>query len=135
MKQEKAAYKDIDAYIVAQPAEVQERLQQLRETIVKAAPGAEEVISYQMPAFKLQGMLVYFAAWKEHIGFYPVTSGIAAFKKELSPYVVSKGTIQFPLNKRLPLALIARIVKFRVKENMEKAAAKSAAKPKATKQP
>ena len=95
-------------------------MKKLRQTIRKAAPEAEEVISYQMPAYKLQGMLVYFAAYKNHIGFYPTGSGIFAFKKELSIYECSKGTVRFPLDKPLPLGLIGKIVKFRVKENLEK---------------
>ena len=92
-------------------------MQQLK----KAAPGAEELISYNMPAFKLHGVLVYYAGYKNHIGFYPTGSAITAFEKELSGYKTSKGTVQFPLETSLPLPLITRIVKFRVKENLEKA--------------
>lgn len=117
---EKTTFKDTNAYIAAQPTEIQYRLQQLRETIRKAAPDAEEVISYQMPAFRLNGMLVYFAGWKNHIGFYPVSSAVAAFKEELSPYKFAKGSIQFPHDKTLPLKLITKIVKFRVQENLNK---------------
>lgn len=95
-------------------------LEELRQAIKLAAPAAEEVISYQMPAFKYHGVLVYFAAYKHHIGVYPTSSGIAAFKKELSVYKGAKGSVQFPLDKPLPLALIKKIVKFRVKENLEK---------------
>jgi uncharacterized protein YdhG (YjbR/CyaY superfamily) len=86
------------------------------------------VISYQMPAFKYHGMLVYFAAWKNHIGFYPVSSAISKFKKELSAYEMAKGSVKFPLDKPVPFALITKIVKFRVKENLEKAKLKSKAK-------
>lgn len=113
----KTIYKDVDAYIAAQPDAVQPLLQKIRATIRKAAPKAEEAISYGMPGYKYHGMLVYFAAWKSHIGFYAVPSGNEAFKEELSVYKMSKGAVQFPLDKPMPLALIARIVKFRVKEN------------------
>ena len=113
--------KDINEYISLFPAETQVLLKQLRATIKKAAPKAEEVISYGMPAFKLNGMLVYFAAYAKHIGFYPTSSGIAAFKKEISTFNWSKGTVQFPLDKPLPIALITKIVKFRVSFNEEKA--------------
>lgn len=111
--------KNIDEYIIACPGEIQPKLQQLRAAILKAAPKAEEAISYQIPSFKLKGNLVHFAAYKNHIGFYPAPSGIKAFEKELSVYKSSKGAVQFPLDKPLPLALITKIVKFRVKENME----------------
>jgi uncharacterized protein YdhG (YjbR/CyaY superfamily) len=117
--------KDIDEYISGQSGEIKPILEKLRQTIRKAAPQSEEVISYQMPAFKFHGMLVYFAAWKNHIGFYPVSSGIKAFKKELSAFEVSKGTIKFPIDQPIPFGLISKIVKFRVKENLEKARAKS----------
>jgi len=117
----KTNYKNIDAYIAGFPRGTQKLLEQLRATIKKAAPLAEEVISYGMPAFKLNGMLVWFAAHTKHIGFYPRISGIAAFKKELSIYKVAKGSVQFPLDKPLPLGLITKIVKFRVKENLERA--------------
>jgi len=113
--------KNIDEYISSQPEKVKAILEKLRQTIRKAAPEAEEVISYQMPAFKYHGMLVYFAAWKNHIGFYPVSSGIKAFNKELSAYEKSKGTIKFPIDKPIPYNLISKIVKFRVKENLAKA--------------
>ncbi len=114
------AVKDIDTYIALQPIEVKELLEQMRHTIKKAAPNAEEVISYGMPAFKYHGMLVYFAAFKKHIGFYSLPSGHAAFEKELSAYKQGKGSVQFPLDKPLPLVLITKMVKFRVKENLEK---------------
>jgi uncharacterized protein YdhG (YjbR/CyaY superfamily) len=111
----------IDEYIANFPEDVQEILWQFWETIKKAAPKADEVISYGMPAFKLNGMLVWFAAHSKHIGFYPKASGIEAFKKELSIYKGAKGSVQFPLNKPLPLGLITKIVKFRVAENLQKA--------------
>ena len=94
---------------------------ELRATIRKAAPGAEEKISYRMPAFNLNGILVYFAAQTRHIGFYPTSSGVTAFKEELGDYKSSKGAIQFPIDRPLPLELITRIVKFRVRENTERA--------------
>lgn len=116
---------DADTYIAGYPKETQKNLKQLRATIKKAAPQAEEIISYGMPAYKWNGMLVYFAAYEKHIGFYPGTSGIAAFKKELASYKTSKGTVQFPVEEALPLPLVTRIVKFRLKENREKALLKS----------
>ena len=112
--------KDIDEYIRLFPDDIQALLQSLRQTIREAAPDAEETISYQMPAFKQNGMLVYFAAFKKHIGFYPTSSGIEAFKEELSAYEGSKGTVRFPIDKPLPLDLVRDIVKFRVRENLEK---------------
>jgi len=115
---------DIDKYIAGFPEETQYLLDKIRATIIKAAPEAEEVISYQMPAYKLHGMLVFFAGYKNHIGFYPGAGGIEAFKKEISVYKNAKGSVQFPLDKKLPLQLITRIVKFRVKQNLEKAALK-----------
>jgi len=114
----------IDEYIASFPADVQAILQKVRETIHKSAPEATEAISYQMPTFKLQGNLVHFAAFKNHIGFYPVPSGIEKFKKELAKYPQGKGSVQFPLDRPIPYALIARIVKYRVRENLEKARAK-----------
>jgi uncharacterized protein YdhG (YjbR/CyaY superfamily) len=112
----------VNEYIADFPKDIQGILEKLRATIKKAAPEAEEVISYGMPAFKLYGMLVFFAAHKNHIGFYPAPSGIEAFKKELAAYEGAKGSVQFPIEKPLPLSLITKIVKFRVKENLEKAA-------------
>ena len=114
----------IDEYINSFPKDVQILLQNVRETIGKAAPGAEEMISYNIPAFKWKGMLVWFAAHTKHIGFYPRASIKEVFEKELLPYKTSKGAIQFPFDKKIPLALIAKIVKFRVKENEERAATK-----------
>jgi uncharacterized protein YdhG (YjbR/CyaY superfamily) len=110
----------IDEYISAFPDDVQKKLQEVREAIQQAAPNAKEVISYSMPAFKMKGILVYFAAFSQHIGFYPTASGIAAFQDEISIYKNAKGSVQFPLNKPIPLSLIRKIVKFRVKEDYEK---------------
>ena len=108
---------EIDNYISSYPADIQEVLELLRETIRTAAPDAKEVISYSMPAFKLKRVLVYFAAYSNHIGFYPTASGIEMFNEEFSTYKWSKGAVQFPINKPLPLDLITRIVEFRVKED------------------
>jgi len=116
----KKTAKNIDDYIDRFPEEARERLQKMRLTIKKAAPQAKETISYGIPAFTLNGMLVWFAAFKNHIGFYPRTSAITAFKKQLSAYKGAKGSVQFPFDKPLPLALVSRIVRFRVKENLGK---------------
>jgi uncharacterized protein YdhG (YjbR/CyaY superfamily) len=116
--------KDVDEYIVSFPDNIQKILQLLRTTIKKFAPAAEEVISYGMPAYRQNGILVYFAAHKSHIGFYPTSSGIEAFKKEIAAYKWAKGSVQLPLDKPLPLELIAEIVKFRVKENSKNAKTK-----------
>ena len=116
---------NIDDYIADFPKNIQKSLEDIRATIRKAAPDAEEAIKYAIPTFTLNGNLVHFAAFKNHIGFYPAPRGIEAFKKELSAYKGSKGTIQFPLDKPLPLALISKIVKFRVKDNAEKAKTKA----------
>ena len=121
----KTEFKDIDSYIATFPKDLQVILKQVRNAIQTSAPKAEEVISYNMPAFKYHGMLVYFAGYKNHIGFYSLPSGHAAFEKELSIFKQGKGSVQFPLDKPMPLALIKKIVKFRVKENLEKAKAKS----------
>ncbi len=115
---------DADAYIAGFPASTQQLLQQVRTAIKKAAPGAEEVISYGMPAYKKDGMLVFFAGYNKHIGFYPTPSGIVNFKKELAGYTCSKGAIQFPIDQPMPLKLVTAIVKFRLAENKEKAASK-----------
>lgn len=115
---------NIDEYIAGFPKETQQLLETMRATIKKAAPEAEEAISYAIPTFKLKGNLVHFAAYKNHIGFYPAPRGIEAFKKELAPYEGGKGTVQFPMDQPLPLTLISKIVKFRVKENIELAKAK-----------
>jgi len=112
--------KTIDEYISKYPQNVQDILEKVRKTIQECAPEAEEAISYQIPTFKLKGNLVYFAAFKDHIGFYPTSSGIAAFKKVLSGFKLSKGTAQFPIDGPIPYDLIRKMVKFRVKENLRK---------------
>jgi len=122
MKIDQTGPKNIDEYIAGFPPEVQAILEKIRLTIRKAAPGAEETIKYQMPTFTLHGNLVYFAAFKTHIGFYPIPTGIEKFKKELAPYKQGKGSVQFPLDQPIPYGLISKIVKFRVKENAAKAA-------------
>ena len=111
---------NVTEYIAGFPQPVQVLLSSVRETIIKAAPEAQEVISYGMPAYKQHGMLVYFAAHTKHIGFYPMASGIEAFKEELSKYKGAKGSVQFPFDKPLPLSLIKKMVQFRVKTNLEK---------------
>ena len=120
MDTDKPAFETIDEYILLFPAEVQQTLQTLRGVIRKAAPEAVEKISYQMPTFAQQGNLVHFAAYKNHIGFYPGASGIAAFKEELSGYKGAKGSVQFPIGQALPYELISRIVKFRVADNVKR---------------
>ena len=107
----------VEGYIAAFPGNVQEQLNLMRKTIRSAAPKAEEMISYKMPAYKQNGMLVYFAAFKNHIGFYAMPTGHAAFKKDLAVYKQGKGSVQFPIDQPLPLKLIRAIVQFRVKEN------------------
>jgi uncharacterized protein YdhG (YjbR/CyaY superfamily) len=124
MKTKPSAPTTIDDYIAGFPPDVQAILQKIRAIIRKAAPQAEETIKYQMPTFTLHGNLVHFAAFKNHIGFYPVPTGIEAFKKELSAYKGAKGSVQFPLDQPIPYGLISKIVQFRVKENLAKAAAK-----------
>ena len=109
--------KEIDRYIAEFSDDIQEKLRKLRQVIRDAAPDAAEVISYRMPTFMLNGNLVHFAAFKNHIGFYPTPSAITAFEKELSPYKTSKGAVQFPFDKPVPYDLVEKIVKFRVKEN------------------
>jgi uncharacterized protein YdhG (YjbR/CyaY superfamily) len=114
---EKGRPTTIDEYIAQFPEEVQRVLVRVREAIRESAPGAVEKISYQIPAFTLNGPLVWFAGYKHHIGFYPKGSGIEAFKEELSEYKPAKGSVQFPLDKPIPYELIRRIVRFRVEEN------------------
>jgi uncharacterized protein YdhG (YjbR/CyaY superfamily) len=122
----KKSSKTIDDYIKQFPKNIQIILKKIRETIRKAAPGVEETTSYQMPAFKLNGKyLVYFGAWKNHIGFYAMPSGNEAFKHEIAKYQNAKGSVQFPLDEPIPYGLISRVVKFRVKENQEKAVQKN----------
>lgn len=126
MEQHTGGFRSIDEYIATFPEDRQALLEAVRATIKAAAPGAEERISYQMPAFVLNGNLVYFAAWKNHIGFYPASGGVSeAFKDELSAYESAKGSIRFPTSRPLPVELISRIVQFRVAENLNKAAAKA----------
>jgi uncharacterized protein YdhG (YjbR/CyaY superfamily) len=125
MKTKPASPQNIDDYIADFPADVQEVLQKIRITIKKAAPKAEEAISYKIPTFNLKGQyLIYFAAYKKHIGLYPVPSGDEEFNKEISIYQAGKGTLRFPLDKPIPYKLISKIVKIRVKENSTKAAVK-----------
>jgi uncharacterized protein YdhG (YjbR/CyaY superfamily) len=124
MKSNPTAPKTIDDYIAGFPPDIQEILEKIRLTIKQAAPEAEETISYQMPTFTLIGNLVHFAAFKSHIGFYPTPSGTEKFQKELSIYKGGKGSIRFPLDQPIPYALIGKMVKFRVKENLARAAAK-----------
>lgn len=116
---------DIDNYISAFPEPLQKRLKAMRVAIRKAAPGAMEKLSYKMPAYTFKGMLFYFAAHTNHIGFYPFTTAMEAFKEELSEYKTGRGSVQFPHDKPLPLGLISEIVKFRVLENLAKAEMKS----------
>ena len=120
MKPLKKRFETIDEYIATFPRNVQDILEELRQTIRNSAPDAKEAISYQIPTFRLNGNLVHFAAFKNHIGFYPTSSAIAHFKKELSGYEASKGTIRFPINEPIPFDLIRKIVKYRVKENLGK---------------
>lgn len=123
MEGNKNSPESIDQYIKF-PPELQEKLEMLRKIIRESAPEATEKISYQMPTFVLHGNLVHFAAFKNHIGFYPTPSGIDAFRQELSEYKGSKGAIQFPLDKPLPYQLVSKIVKYRVTENIQKAGSK-----------
>jgi uncharacterized protein YdhG (YjbR/CyaY superfamily) len=110
----------VDEYIAAFPKEVQQLLKQMRATVKTAAPNAEELISYGMPGYKYHGQLVFFAAFKNHIGFYATPAGHKAFEKQFSKYKQGKGSVQFPVNEPLPISLIIKIVKFRVKENLNK---------------
>ena len=128
METKRVAPASIDEYIAAYPKDIQKMLKELRKTIKAAAPDAEEKISYQIPTFYLKGNLVHFGAFKDHISFFPTSSGTQAFKKELSVYKGAKGTVQFPLDKPLPLKLISKIVKFRVAENLKRAEMKSGKK-------
>src|SRR5689334_12026368 len=120
MKREQA--KNIDEYIAGFAPDVQAILQKIRQTIRDAAPNAQETINYAIPTFTLNGNLVHFAAFEKHIGFYPTPGGLEHFKQELSGYKGAKGSVQFPLDQPMPFALITRIVKFRVKEQVDKAA-------------
>jgi uncharacterized protein YdhG (YjbR/CyaY superfamily) len=128
MKPSNTPVTTIHEYIAGFPANVQRKLQDVRRVIQAAAPDAEEAIKYRIPTFVLNENLVHFAAFDKHIGFYPTPSGIAAFKDELSAYHSAKGSVQFPLDEPIPLGLIRKIVKFRVKEVREKQAAKAKGK-------
>ena len=120
MTTSKKNFKTIDEYIATFPKNVQVILEEFRRAVREAAPNSKETISYQMPAFKQNGILVWFAAFKNHVGFFPKVSAIETFKGELSGYELSKGTIRFPLNKPIPFDLVKRIVMFRVKEDLDK---------------
>ncbi|MBI3163480.1 MAG: DUF1801 domain-containing protein [Chloroflexi bacterium] len=124
MKSKQAGFESIDEYIATFPKETQKILKEIRATIQAAAPAAEEKISYQMPTFFLNGNLIHFAAFKNHIGIYPAPSGTEAFKDEIARYKASKGSIRLPLDEPMPLKLISRIAKFRVAENLKKGKAK-----------
>lgn len=124
MKEKKTSAKTMDEFIANSPKEAQAALRKIRALVRKAAPGAEETINYGIPTFKLDGNLVHFAGFKSHIGFYPTPSGIEKFKKELSAYETAKGSVKFPLDQPIPYDLIERIVRFRMKENLEKAKGK-----------
>ena len=124
MKSHPTATPAIDQYIASFPKDVQGILQEIRRTIGEAAPEAKETIKYRIPTFTLKGNLVHFAAFKNHIGFYPTPSGIERFKKDLSVYETAKGSVRFPLDRPIPFELISRIVKFRVKESLERVGAK-----------
>jgi uncharacterized protein YdhG (YjbR/CyaY superfamily) len=126
---------DIDGYISQFPANVQAILERIRETIRKAAPDAKEIISYQMPAFKQHGILIYFAAWKKHVGLYPPISGDDFLEKAVARYAGPKGNLQFPLDEPMPFKLIERIVKLRVKQDSEKAVAKRKQKSQTSRKP
>ena len=122
----KGSFSSVDEYLALHEGSVKTGLELIRKTIKKAAPGAEEMISYHMPAYKLNDMLVYFAATKTHYGFYPTSSPMAAFKEKLKSYETSKGAIRFPMDKPIPIKLITEIVKWRVKDNKAKEILKSA---------
>ena len=124
MRTDRPQAENIDDYIADFPPDIQKILQRVRTTVRRAAPQAEEAIRYQMPTFKLEGNLVHFAAFKNHIGLYPTPSGTEKFRKELSLYETGKGSIRFPLDKPIPYDLITKIVKFRAKENRERAEAR-----------
>ena len=122
------AFSTVDEYIDMFSPHVQELLETMRSYVKEAAPGAEEVISYGMPAIKQHGVLVYYAGYKGHIGFYPTGAGIKAFENELTAYKTSKGAIQFPIDKPIPKSLVKKIVKYRVKEDAERAQLKKVKK-------
>lgn len=120
--------KTIDEYISAFPPDVQAILQRIRRTVQQAAPGARETISYQMPAFKLHGVLIYFAAWKHHLGLYPPVRGDERLEKAVAPYAGEKGNLQFPLDRPIPYGLIEQIVTLRVKQDQAKAATRKSSR-------
>ncbi len=120
--------KDVSEYISFFPKHTQTLLKQVRKVVKDAAPDAVEVISYGMPAYKLDKMLLYFAAFEKHIGFYPMASAIVEFKEEIAGFKSAKGSIQFPIGKPLPIKLMTKIVKFRVKENLQRIKGKNAKK-------
>lgn len=120
-------YKNVDAYIKAQPKPVQELLNKLRSTILKAAPQAEESISYGMPAYKFYGVLVYFGVFKNHIGFFPTPSAVVNFSQQLANYQTAKGTVHFEFDKPIPVKLVNDMVKFRIQENLMKQSFKEVA--------
>lgn len=130
MENQSAIPQTVDDYIAAFPPEVQEILRRIREVIRQAAPQAGEGIAYRMPAYTLHGPLVYFAAFKNHIGFYPTPAGTEQFAEELAAYPTSKGAIQFPLNRPVPYDLIRRITVYRAEQNLAKTAAKRGPKAK-----
>lgn len=122
MKAEPVKFNTVEEYLGTMPAATRKVLQQIRKIVRQAAPDAEELISYNIPAFKYHGALVYFAGWKEHVSMYPRTAGLQkAFSKELAPYEDGKGTMKFPLAEPMPYDLITRIVQFRVEENEQAA--------------
>lgn len=123
MKSAETTPQTIDEYIAGFPPDIQHILERIRETVREAAPDAEEAISYQMPTFKLEGNLVHFAAYKDHIGFYPTPSGIENFDAQLSSYKTAKGSVRFPLDEPIPYDVISEIVRFRVSENLGRAEA------------
>lgn len=125
MQSDQPPIQNIDEYIAGFPTAIQAILQKIRATIHETAPAAQEVISYQMPTFRQEGNLVHFAAFKNHIGFYPTPSGIEQFDERVAVYKAGKGSLNFPLDKPIPYDLISEIVKFRLQENLAKAAAKS----------
>lgn len=125
MKTAHAVPRDIDEYIAGFPPDVQGKLEKIRATIRKAAPDAEEAIKYQMPTFVLKGNLVFFAAFKKHIGFYGTSTGNGTLEDALSVYAGPKGSLKFPFDRPIPFGLIGKVVKFRVKENLEKAKARA----------
>ena len=125
MKAQAPRIPNVDAYIAGFPKDIQKLLKQVRAAIRKAAPDAEEVISYNMPAYKYHGVLLYFSGYTNHIGFYPMPSTIERFKKEIASYKHAKGSVQFPIDKPIPTDLITKMVTFRCGINLEKAAIKS----------